>query len=572
MKYLIALLIVFSGIANALELEMLDSTPEELAQAANEVKDLLPRTMSDSLTSPVKIRLLKKRSILNRKSTGIYNGFNRTIYINPSILTDPLLLKKTLLHEIAHAYEDRVEKLWKSPDYQLIAGHHKRGVVLRRLQQHNFKQSSSPDVYEYKSPRESFPVNFEYFITDSEFQCRRPILYNYLKNKFNHVPHPEMKCEYPDVLPVWIQNTVHWEKVDFSRLYQVHYLFASKGDALMSRWGHSMIRLVFCSAARKEKSDACLRDISSHLVVSYRANVQDISINYIKGMRGKYASQAYIYPLIEIIREYTKVELRDLISLPINLTDSQLKDTENMVRESALTYAGKYRFFTTNCATETLNYFQKMLNGDDLHSVRSITPLGLYNRFNKIGLIDHSLLKDESNAIKNTYLFKSQESVVEKAFQHIAGHVPARKLKRYLKTNSRNRRQNWARSPIASKEAAASFLVLERLIIEQSQKELMESIAKRVQKNIGNKGNKEAVAMMEELRKVFLANNEIPDFVSYGIPFAHEFSVPLEKEMENFDIETTEAWVQKYFHKEINEILAISENIIELTTRLKSLL
>jgi hypothetical protein len=80
--------------------------------------------------------------------------------------------------------------------------------------------------------------------------------------------------------------------IDPARIYQIHYLFAGKGKEMMSRWGHAMFRLVIC-APGKPVGPSCLQDFSHHVVVSYRANVEDMTMSYKKGMDGSYASQLF---------------------------------------------------------------------------------------------------------------------------------------------------------------------------------------------------------------------------------------------------------------------------------------
>ena len=80
--------------------------------------------------------------------------------------------------------------------------------------------------------------------------------------------------------------------LNVDRLYRAEYLLASKGDSFTSGFGHSMLRLVFCDPDRFAKDPTfspgpeCLDDHNFHLVVSFRAKINDLSINSLKGFFG----------------------------------------------------------------------------------------------------------------------------------------------------------------------------------------------------------------------------------------------------------------------------------------------
>jgi hypothetical protein len=100
-------------------------------------------------------------------------------------------------------------------------------------------------------------------------------------------------------------------ELDPSRVYQIHYLHASEGEATVSSFGHSMLRVVMCAPGRTIGRD-CFKDIDHHIVLSFRANVGDIKTDTIKGITGEYPSQLIIMSLKDAIKEYNVRELRDL--------------------------------------------------------------------------------------------------------------------------------------------------------------------------------------------------------------------------------------------------------------------
>src|SRR5262249_50277007 len=150
--------------------------------------------------------------------------------------------------------------------------------------------------------------------------------------------------------------------LDSERIYQIHYLFAAKGDDLSSRWGHAMFRLVRCAPARQQVDARCLEDVQDHIVLSFVANLQtDLSISAWKGLSGKYISQLTIKPMVEAINEYTELSFRDLQSLPLRLTEDEKRQFVHHALELYWSYGGRYYFLTNNCANESLRLIQSAL-------------------------------------------------------------------------------------------------------------------------------------------------------------------------------------------------------------------
>src|SRR5690606_7635007 len=121
----------------------------------------------------------------------------------------------------------------------------------------------------------------------------------------------------------------------------------------MSRWGHSMLRLVICAPGRP-RGPACRLDLEHHLVLSYRAFVGDVQLSNWDGLTGAYPSRLFILPLAQVIEEYTKVELRSLASVPLRLSRGEIEELAARAAEQHWSYDGDYWFLSNNCAVETL--------------------------------------------------------------------------------------------------------------------------------------------------------------------------------------------------------------------------
>lgn len=289
------------------------------------------------------------------------------------------MLQAVIIHEITHV-KDNVEKISSDADFQRIVGM-KRVTANTKKKVMNSNAAASPDAYEFANLEESLAVNTEYLVLDSEFECRKPATAQFLSKRMN-IP---LKGECNKNYKVMAQSAFLEDNyqlatsIDPKRIYQIHYLFAGKGQALMSRWGHAMFRLIVCAPHRKTVGPECLNDVSHHLALSYRAYMSDININYYKGMFGGYPSQLFVMRFLEVQQEYTKFELRDLYSVPLKMTATQKRDFMDVTLERYWTYQGKYYFFDNNCGTETKKHMAVALSEEQTDMVSSITPLKIYN-------------------------------------------------------------------------------------------------------------------------------------------------------------------------------------------------
>jgi hypothetical protein len=192
---------------------------------------------------------------------------------------------------------------------------------------------------------------------------------------------------------------------------QVHYFFASKGEALMSRWGHAMFRLIVCAPERTAVDEKCLRDLNYHVVVSAVADT-GATVNQVKGIIGGYKSIITFNTMQTVLDSYNIIEQRDVISLPLKLDDEEKRTLVFRVLEQHWSHDAKYFFFTNNCADESAKLLVQSLHNIDRLPVWQ--PMQLYKKLAKLGIIDTSLISDEKVAIKKGYLFKARNDVLKK--------------------------------------------------------------------------------------------------------------------------------------------------------------
>jgi len=234
--------------------------------------------------------------------------------------------------------------------------------------------------------REYFAVHFALFIEDSNFQCRMPALNKYFVEKFGYDPYPSSDCE----LDTWvaIKNSSSYEDIDPTRLYEIHVLNAESGEAMASRFGHSLMRLVMCAPSRKEVGPDCLKDVRHHVVMAFNGNVTGLSTSVIRGITGYYESQLLFYRWTLVEKDYNKEQFRALNSIPLKATRDEMERIVYRALELHWTYGGDYKFFSNNCATELFDVLKSAMDNEVLWEDSIISPNGAVKVLSQAGLLD----------------------------------------------------------------------------------------------------------------------------------------------------------------------------------------
>ncbi len=491
--------------------------------------------------------------------------------------------KAIALHELSHFYDHKV-KASSNETFLNMSGWISKGVFIKKRINLNKNNSRSPDIYELKDPAETFAVNFEFFILDKNFQCRRPTYNDYYEKLIGLTPFNSNECEGNKKVSLIAQSLegkpVLTRDIDPSRIYQVHYLFAGKGKEMMSRWGHAMFRLVIC-APGKQVGPGCLQDIAHHIVVSYRANVEDMTMDYKKGVDGSYASQMFLMNMTDVVNEYTKGELRDVISLPMSFNQNQIKLFANKLLENYWGYQGSYFFITNNCASEAMNLLRAAYPNDKIMQSEAVTtPLGLYDFLIKTKLVDSNVLDNKKEAIHYGYLF---EGVSEKLVASLRLFDPTMSFEKFaleLKASDRkliylkgfSNPQGKARMTIA----ANALRLEDQILISREQKfakQMGEALfGSKASVELKNTALDEKMLEMRDAYKRLSATNFIEK--GYGIPLKSEFNnngdqvVEEVMELVKRNSEELKEIVTLYFPKEVEEIKKTMENRFFLLTEI----
>ena len=379
------------------------------------------------------------------------------------------LAMATLVHELSHLY-DGSYSVWRrgvvSSDrrYLRLAGWRKKtrllGQVVRPLNEVIFR---SPDPYEFQSIEEHFAVNMEYFVLDPEYGLRRPALHSYLVDAFNgFVPYelPKLQAQiYRHTKSGGIDQSA-LVSLDPDRIYQVHSFLAAPKGSWISRYGHSMFRLIVCAPERAEVGPDCLKDVQHHLILSYSAYVEEAQLSSWRGMNGGYPTQPFIFSLNEVIEFYNKIELRDILSTPIRLSVVEKKRLVYRILEQYWEYQSKYYALTNNCSVESGHLLKGVL-GDELKGFKAYTPIQLEDKLRELGRLDDSVQRDRKEAMRSGYFFPSVSKTLEESFGVLKTQIKGwrwKDLSEYLRLSTASQRKQEIDELIEAKKKGAQGL------------------------------------------------------------------------------------------------------------------
>jgi hypothetical protein len=372
---------------------------------------------------------------------GRYNAYRNIIYLNSRLIDEIRLgpqgtrgfdcyhgnfyrlATATLLHEIAHAYDDldldaSISKsdnrsrqsrttISTDPVWTVLDGFHTRLFGFRYPTAKNRDLDRLPSAHAARNKQESFAVHFEYFLLDPDYACRFPSHQEYFENHFGWSPaRSDCRLNYEVVS----QHRNGVAELDPARIYQVRYLLAAPGQAAESRLGHSMLHFVMCAPGTAIGPE-CLEQEEQHIVLGFAARTDDSPLRPIKGIVGSYDSMVFFTSLQHQLRIYNQFEMRDVISYLIDLSPAEIERLTNRAIELYWTYRGPYRIFTINCATETEDLLKAAILDEGYIYGSRRTPRGVLKRLQETGkaarteapIIYVSGLERGANALSSVY-------------------------------------------------------------------------------------------------------------------------------------------------------------------------
>ncbi|KAF1719192.1 DUF4105 domain-containing protein [Pseudoxanthomonas wuyuanensis] len=441
-----------------------------------------------------------------------------------------------VIHELAHIYDRSPQgRLSRDPRLLDLAGWQVAPLRLGMRTSSNSFSDRSPDRYELTKPAEFVAVNLEHFLLDPDYGCRRPALFRHFSGHFGWAP-PTGACA-PGLVFLQAGTGVEQEtpllQLDAERVYAVDYLLAEGNEQPMSRWGHSMLRLVICAPGRPRGPD-CRLDLQYHRVLSFRAFVDDVQISSWRGLSGSYPSRLFLLPLQQVIDEYTKIELRGLQSIPLRLDDAEVAGLLERAAQLHWSYDGRYYFLSNNCAVETFKLLHDgvpRLAGEPLSS---ITPTALLRKLRMRGIADGTVLDDEAEALRLGYRFAPLSAHFQAMFDiaRTALDLPQRRVQDWFAL-SPDARASWLRraehgpSPELALRASAALLLLEQAALRQQELLARDELKRRYlgKRGRADSGAAEIAAALREFLQTegyFSRPATLLPEPGYGLPQAEE--------------------------------------------------
>tara|TARA_Y100001951_G_scaffold103885_1_gene113843 strand:- start:490 stop:1518 length:1029 start_codon:yes stop_codon:yes gene_type:complete len=284
-----------------------------------------------------------------------------------------------------------------------------------------------------------------------------------------------------------------------------------------------MLRLVVCAPGRPRGPD-CLLDLDQHLVLSFRAFVEDVQLSHWDGLVGNYPSRLFMLPLAQVVDEYTKLELRALRSVPLELSREQIAGVAQQAARLHWSYDGRYYFVGNNCAVETLKLLRTGTDSPALVDLDSQTPIGLLRLLQARGMADVRVQDDPQEALRLGYRFDSYAERYQQVFATLQTRLglPADGVEQWLELSPAERRPWIARADL---RASAGLLLLEQAAVRRELLAAQHSLKLRYLDGEAEAAMREAGDIVGQLllERGFLSRpaDLLPE--GYGLPQAREW-------------------------------------------------
>lgn len=426
----------------------------------------------------------------------------------------------TIIHELAHAYDRALGNFSNSDEFRSLIQWHPSAFTDFPKNKNLFH---SPDPYEITHRSEYFAVNLEFFLLDPEYACRRPHLFKYFTEHFGHIPFSDRPhCQINTLVPD--RNTFHPLDLNPEHVYQVHYMVAKGSSELESKAGHAMLRIVSCSPSRHRVTAECLDDIESHTVIGYWMNDSRSEPSLFDAFSGKQLSQPSLQSFQSILRHY-HAKNRDIISIPLKLTQDEIRNLIDISIEMTWGYQGKYNLLTNNSATELSELMRIALPRRFSFPKKMLTgPIALMNDFIYYQVADPV-----------HFYFPAIDSTTQNHFQKLINlkTLPQNfTLSKYFNLNFEERlRFFFASEHDNKKQIQAHFVALEKALQTRLRDEIFDAINTLIYKaengELSQKQiqNNDVFSLLQKIATLrILVSPYLQDNLGYGIPIQFDFN------------------------------------------------
>lgn len=274
------------------------------------------------------------------------------------------------------------------------------------------------------------------------FNCRQPVFWRFFAEK-NIVGAAKETCIEQLIFSIEAPfQEANLITVPVDRIREVHVVFAGKGSNFASRFGHIALRLIVCPSAQATK-EQCDENVFEHLILGFRAHIDEFSINHWKALNGKYAAYFFAQRFMDVYQEYAINEFRDISSIPLLLSAEQSQILARELSEVHWRYDGQYRFLSKNCVTLLHDLLRDTWWNSNNFIKKSNRPDYWFQHLLSSTLVDKSLLLPPT-AEQQGYFFPSTEPYYQQALSLLNEQFTENwlhSLIAYVQENPLNRRQ-----------------------------------------------------------------------------------------------------------------------------------
>ena len=274
-------------------------------------------------------------------------------------------------------------------------------------------------------------INFERFLLDPHYRCRRPSQYHYFAQKFHYQPFPTQQCS--PLRPLLVTKPGRQGSLvnlDPERVYQVHYLLAGKRGFWTSAFGHSLLRLVVCAPERRDEvtgqmipatpmGPQCLKDTDYHLVASFFADTGGVDPDGIAGVLWGYTWRFYLFHFADIAHRYARRDLRSLHSFPLLFSRQEMGRMISQMQLLHWDYQERTAGLAENCATRAFQLIQSVKASPYVHTFRAISPFGIPKHLAQLGLIDQRYVREKFHHLPAANIRREATHYLQAAFRDI---------------------------------------------------------------------------------------------------------------------------------------------------------
>lgn len=396
---------------------------------------------------------------------------------------------------------------------------------------------SDPEV----EKKNLFAAGLSKYLTDKDYACKEPLYNKYFDERYNGNKTTYSCHEKVPFNVLSRQGTGKLLWLDPKRVSSIHILFAGNGDGIISRFGHISMRLVVCPEGNMNE-EACNTNLYEHLVIGYRAHINELKISTFKGLMGDYRAYLFANDFMDIYQEYAIGEFREIFSLPLKLEEEEIEEMVRAMSQIHWSFSGDYKFLTQNCSS----LMQKALFEiwDDFKNERSMDevywrPDNFFTELRNSDLVESYRLNDLGKAEEEGYYFPSMGPVYNKAMMVVEEAMERpyfRSIDEYVRTDPELRYaltmldKAYKKRLEKERYLFEAQLLLEELAIIRSEAEMMAEMTYYFNENNLEEINNHMKKELNSVEYEVFSQCIVKPIVALTEPIKKRDGIPLNKE------------------------------------------